>query len=194
MNARLSFITGTFALGILMPPAALSQSIPHATLLADQSQITFVSRQMGVPVEGRFRDFQADIAFDPRQAATGKVRLSISTGSATFGIDDTDSELARPAWFNIAAFPKATFQSRSIAALGAGRFEVKGALNIKGRTQDIAVPLRLTQSGTRTTASGALVIKRLDFKIGEGEWADASLVANDVQVNFTLTLSGVPPL
>ena len=42
--------------------------------------------------------------------------------------------------------------------------------------------------------SGDVVIKRLDFKIGEGEWADTSMVANDVQVKFKLLLSGVPAL
>jgi polyisoprenoid-binding protein YceI len=35
------------------------------------------------------------------------------------------------------------------------------------------------------------VIKRLDFKIGEGDWADTSMVANDVQVKFKLQLNGV---
>ncbi|MFM2348046.1 MAG: hypothetical protein RL654_2799, partial [Pseudomonadota bacterium] len=37
-------------------------------------------------------------------------------------------------------------------------------------------------------------IKRLEFKIGEGDWADTSMVANDVQVKFKLNLSGVPAL
>jgi len=45
-----------------------------------------------------------------------------------------------------------------------------------------------------TTASGAFVIKRLDFKIGDGDWKDTSMVANDVQVRFKLTLTGVPAL
>jgi len=38
------------------------------------------------------------------------------------------------------------------------------------------------------------VIKRLDFKIGDGEWKDTSMVANDVQIKFKLTLTGVGPL
>jgi polyisoprenoid-binding protein YceI len=42
-----------------------------------------------------------------------------------------------------------------------------------------------------TTAVGAFAIKRLDFKIGEGDWKDTSMVANDVQVKFKLTLAGV---
>jgi hypothetical protein len=34
-------------------------------------------------------------------------------------------------------------------------------------------------------------IKRLAFKIGENEWADTSMVADDVQVKFKLALSGL---
>jgi polyisoprenoid-binding protein YceI len=52
----------------------------------------------------------------------------------------------------------------------------------------------MTQAGATTTASGVLPIKRLAFKIGEGDWADTSMVADDVQVRFTLALSGVPKL
>jgi hypothetical protein len=56
------------------------------------------------------------------------------------------------------------------------------------------VPVTLTQAGGTTTATGAFAIKRLEFKIGEGEWADTSMVANDVQVKFKLAVTGVAPL
>jgi len=41
-------------------------------------------------------------------------------------------------------------------------------------------------------ATGSFALKRLDFKVGEGDWADTSVVANDVQVRFKLTLQGLP--
>jgi polyisoprenoid-binding protein YceI len=56
------------------------------------------------------------------------------------------------------------------------------------------VPVALAQAGGVTTATGAFALKRLEFKIGEGEWADTSMVANDVQVKFKLLLSGMPAL
>jgi polyisoprenoid-binding protein YceI len=58
----------------------------------------------------------------------------------------------------------------------------------------VVVPITVTQSGPVTTATGVFTIKRLDFKIGEGEWADTSMVANDVQVKFKLAVTGVAPL
>jgi hypothetical protein len=52
----------------------------------------------------------------------------------------------------------------------------------------------MTQAGAVTTATGAFPIKRLVFKIGENDWADTSMVANDVQVKFKLALNGVGKL
>lgn len=91
-------------------------------------------------------------------------------------------------------FPQAQFVSSSIKALGGGKFEVAGALTIKGNSQNVVVPVTLTQNGTTTTATGALPIKRLAFKIGENEWADTSMVADDVQVKFKLALTGIGKL
>jgi len=165
-----------------------------AKLVTPQSEIVFVSKQMGVPVEGKFKKFDAQIALDPKKPEAGKVALNIDIGSATLGVPESDAELPKAPWFNAAKFPQASFQSTAIKGLGAGKFEVAGKLSIKGNTQDLVVPVTLTQANGTSTATGAFTIKRLDFKIGEGEWADTSMVANDVQVKFKLSLNGVAPL
>lgn len=173
--------------------AALGAAAAQADqkLLPAQSEIGFVSKQMGVPVEGRFKKFDAQIAFDPAKPETGKIALTIDIASVTLGAPEPDAELPKAAWFNTAKFPQATFQSSSIKALGGGKFEVAGKLAIKGNTREAVIPVTLTQNGATTTASGVLTLKRLAYKIGENEWADTSMVADDVQVKFKLALSGV---
>lgn len=180
----------SFAALVVAPTPALAQQ----KLDAAKSEMLFVSKQMGVPVEGRFRKFDAQIAFDPKKPEAGKVAFTIDMGSATLGVPETDAELPKAPWFNVPKFPQATFQSSAIKAVGAGKFEVAGKLSIKGSSRDVVVPVALTQAGGTTTATGAFAIKRLEFKIGEGDWADTSMVANDVQVKFKLSLSGVPAL
>lgn len=180
----------SFAALVVAPTPALAQQ----KLDAAKSEMLFVSKQMGVPVEGRFRKFDAQIAFDPKKPEAGKVAFTIDMGSATFGSPEVDVELPKATWFNVPKFPQATFQSSAIKAVGTGRFEVAGKLSIKGSSRDVVVPVALTQAGGSTTATGAFAIKRLEFKIGEGDWADTSMVANDVQVKFKLNLSGVPAL
>ena len=78
--------------------------------------------------------------------------------------------------------------------LGGGKYQVTGKLTIKGNVKDVDVPVALTQANGVTTATGQFVLKRLAYKIGEGEWADTSMVADDVQVKFKLAISGMGKL
>ncbi len=174
--------------------ASAAHAQPAATLMPAQSEIVFTSTQMGVPVEGRFKKFDAKIALDPKQPATGSVSFTIDAASATLGIAETDAELVKPNWFDTAKFAQASFKSSAVKGLGAGKFEVAGTLSIKGSAQPVVVPVTVTQSGANSVATGSFTIKRLVYKIGEAEWADTSLVANDVTVRFKLTLTGLPPI
>lgn len=160
-------------------------------LVPAQSDVSFVARQLGVPLDGKFKSFSAQSAFDPKSPQTSKIAFTVDLGSVAVNAD-ANAELVKPDWFNTVKFPKATFQSTAIKALGAGRFDVTGKLAIKGQARDLVVPMQLSQAGGLSTATGAFTLKRLDFKVGDGEWADTSIVANDVQVKFKLVLQGVP--
>ena len=180
-------LTAAFAASAL--PAAAKQK-----LLPAQSSIAFEVKQMGVPVQGHFKKFDAQISFDATKLATSKVTFSVDIGSATMGSPEMDHELPKATWFNAAKFPQAQFTSSAFRALGGGKYEVAGQLAIKGQTREVLVPLAMAQTGAVTTATGVLPIKRLAFKIGDGEWADTSMVADDVQIRFKLAMSGLPKL
>ena len=149
---------------------------------------------MGVPVEGHFKKFDAQIAFEPTKPEASKIAFTVDIASATIGVPETDAELPKATWFNTAKFPQATFQSTGVKGLGAGKFEVSGKLSIKGASRDVVIPIAVVQAGATTTAIGTFALKRLTFKIGENEWADTSMVADDVQVKFKLALTGVGKL
>ena len=183
--------TACFVLASLCQPVAAAA--PAITLVAPQSEVGFTIKQMGVPVNGRFKRFAVQTNFDPKSPQTSQVALRFELASATVSAD-ADAELGKPDWFATAKFPQATFQSTGIKALGGGKFEVAGKLSIKGTSRDVVVPMQLAQAGGVSTVTGGLPIKRLDFKVGEGDWADTSFVANDVQVKFKLVLQGVPAL
>ncbi|WP_418124077.1 YceI family protein [Variovorax sp. 160MFSha2.1] len=176
-------------------PAVAGPSAASATkLVADRSQIVFVTKQMGVPVEGSFKKFDAQVAFDPKKPEGGSVALQIDTASAGFGVPMSDAELPKQPWFDAAHFPQASFQSGAIKALGEGKFEMAGKLTIKGTTKQVTVPVSIAAAaggGNYSVASGSFTIQRLDYKVGEGEWTDTSVVGNDVQVRFKFTLAGL---
>ena len=188
---RLSHFSTALALTALFAalPAQAQQKLVPA-----QSEIAFLTRQMGVPVDGRFRKFDAQVAFDPKQPATSKISFTIDLGSAAIGTAETEAELLKPDWFNTQKFPQATFTSTAVKQVGAGKLEVAGTLSIKGSSQPVTVPVLLAQAAGLTTATGSFTLKRLDFRIGDGDWKDTSVVANEVQVRFKLTLTGVAGL
>jgi polyisoprenoid-binding protein YceI len=190
---KLKYLLSTAALFAAAQTAPALAQAP-AKLVAAQSEVSFVTKQMGVPVDGRFKKFDAQINFDPKKPETGSVAFSIDTGSASLGVPESDAEMPKDIWFNVAKFPQASFKSTSIKGLGGGKFEVAGKLAIKGSTRDLVVPVQIAQSGANSTATGSFAIKRLDFKIGEAEWADTTVVANDVTVKFKLALTGLGPL
>lgn len=185
-------ISLTAACALAFASASFAQAT--AKLLPAQSEISFTSKQMGVPVDGKFKRFDAQVLFDPKKPETSNIAFTIDLSSVTMGSAEVEEELVKPGWFDTKKATNASFQSSSIKASGPGKFDVTGKLTIKGNARDAVVPVTLVQAGATTTASGAFVIKRLDYKIGDGDWSDTSMVANEVQVKFKLALTGVPPI
>ncbi|MES2770957.1 MAG: YceI family protein [Pseudomonadota bacterium] len=176
--------------------ALLSSSISVATSAAeltqlnqDKSQISFVSKQMGVPVEGRFKKFDAKIAVDPAKPEAGRAQFEVDLGSIDTGNSEADSEVKGKSWFNTSLFPKANFVSKQVRSLGNGRYEALGQLTIKGVARDIAAPFSVKTENGVTLFEGSFTLNRLPFKIGEGVWSDTTTVADEVQVKFKIFLT-----
>jgi len=158
-----------------------------ATLQPEKSDVTFTFKQMGVPVDGKFKKFEAQLDFDAKKPEAGKIAFTVDLGSVSLGDPSFDKELAGATWFDTKRNGKATFVSTGIKATGPGKYDVAGKLTIKGAVRDLVVPITVAGG----VASGSVPIKRLDFKIGDGEWADTSIVANDVTVKFKLAFAGL---
>ena len=68
MIFRRSMTVALTALATLAAGSALAQPAASApqTLVPAKSEVTFVAKQLGVPLQGRFKAFQAQSAFDPK--------------------------------------------------------------------------------------------------------------------------------
>ena len=60
-------------------------------------------------------------------------------------------------------------------------------MTLKGKTADVTFPLAVKAEGGKQVFEGQLPIKRLAFNIGEGEWKDTSMVADEVVIKFRVT-------
>jgi polyisoprenoid-binding protein YceI len=145
---------------------------------------------MGVPVKGGFKRFTTELAFDPARPEAARAKIEIDLASIDAGSSEADDESAGKLWFNRSVYPKATFVSREVRALGNNRFELRGTLTLKGKHRDMAIPVTYAPGRNAATFDGSFVLKRLDFGIGEGMWADVATVANEVQVKFRIAATG----
>lgn len=174
----------SLAMMLLASSGASAQSV-----LIDKSEIRFVSRQMGANVEGRFRKWKANVDFRPKDLARSKAEFTIDLGSIDLASEESEIELMRPRWFDTAKFPVATFQSTAMKDLGNDRYEVAGTLTLKGKSQDETIPIEVRRDPAgNSVATGEFAIKRLEFNIGGGPWADPAVVADEVLVRIRMVL------
>jgi polyisoprenoid-binding protein YceI len=177
--------------GVAAPVTAVRQ-VSGASVVAGRSEIAFTLSQLGVHFNGRFRKWRADVDFDPAALARSHAVIDVDLASIDFASEDSEDAARGPQWFDTKRFPVAHFASTSIASRGGDRYDVIGLLSLKGITHDCVVPIvvKPDASGNRV-AEGSFAIRRLDYRIGEGEWADPATVANDVIVKLRMVLA--PP-
>ena len=159
-------------------------------VLYERSEIRFVSKQMGVEVEGRFRRWKANVDFRPGDVAQSRADFDVDLASIDLASEESEAEVRKAEWFDTTRFPVATFRSSSVRALGSDRYEVTGKLAMKGATRDVVVPVEVRRDAAgNTVADARFAVKRLPYRIGDGPWSDPSVVADDVAVRARIVLS-----
>ncbi|KQZ40970.1 YceI family protein [Duganella sp. Root1480D1] len=165
---------------------AVAAAASAAVLKADpaKSSVSAVFKQMNVPIESKFKKHNIVIDYNAAAPDTSKATVEIETASLDLGEADMNAEVAKKDWFNSAQFPKATFVSTAIKSAGPGKLNVSGKLTIKGKAADVTFPITVKADGNKQIFDGALPIKRLAFNVGEGEWKDTGMVADEVTIKF----------
>lgn len=163
-----------------------AHAVEYTTLVSDKSELSFISKQMGVAVDGKFKRFSGQLSFDPAKPQLAKATLDIDLASIDAGSADANGEVVGKAWFNVRQYPSAQFIASSVKPLGGNRFEISGTMQIKGKTRPVTTQATLRESTGVAQFDGAFVLKRLDFGIGEGMWGDTSVVADEVKIQYKL--------
>ena len=182
----MNLLNKTLALAITAL-ALQAHAAPYQAIVPAKSSVTFSYKQMGVAIDGRFKKFAAQVNFDPTKAEAGKASFEVELASVDAGSSEADDEVVTKSWFNAAAFPKATFVAKQFKQTAPNQYEVSGTLSIKGQSREVKFPMKHTAQGKEGVLTGGFTLKRGDFNIGEGMWAKFDVVANDIQVNFSLT-------
>jgi len=159
-------------------------------LVPEEGQIEFIVKEMGVPVSGKFKRFEAAIDIDPVKPEKSSANMRIDIGSLATGNDEADALAVGADWLDKAHAPYAIFKSASIRELSKGRYEAKGTLNIHNKEREFAIQFSATdQSGGKTIVTSEFIIKRPDFAIGAGEWNEGDVVSPEILVKVRLALA-----
>ena len=189
---KIQTLTLNAALSAALLLAGTAQAVEFNQVDATKSSLAFSSKQMGVPVPGNFKRFTTQIAFDPAKPTAASTTLEIDLASIDAGSKDANDEVVGKQWFNVKAFPTAKFVSTGVRALGGNKYEALGKMTIKGQTRDVVAPFTFRQEGASGVFDGGFVLKRMDYGIGEGPWADVSAVANEIDIKFHVVANAAP--
>lgn len=173
-------------MGLILAGAGLAAAHASTPVEIDpaKSRVTATMRQMGVPVEGAFATVSGTVQFDPKAPAGGAARLVIDTTGFDIGMRDFNEEVAKPEWLDSARHPQAVFTAEGLKPLEDNRFEVTGALELKGHEVELTTELSMAAAEGGRLFSGEWPLKRQDFDIGSSDWD--GVVDDTVLVRFSI--------
>ncbi len=186
MNRLLSFFVA--AILLLLPASSIAQPISYKISPSD-SRIGFVvTKWLVFKEEGRFKQYEGTIMYDPVNPAATQVSISIQTESVDSRNTDRDQAIKSRDVLNTGKFPAMSFISKSAKANGKDTLLVTGDFTIRDVTKRITVPVR-TLGTTSARGVGALAgfeteftINRFDYGVSEFE----NLISKDVLIQMQI--------
>lgn len=156
--------------------------------IAPGSTLDFDTTFEGAPLHGHFGHFSGHITLDPQHPTACRFDVSIDTASADTGNPTGNAQLRTAAFFDVAAHPKATYRATQCRWNGNGPIEVLGTLTLRGVSKPVTLQADLRIAGGAATLDANAGIQRLDFGVGQGQWANATIIGTKVAVKTHLVL------
>jgi polyisoprenoid-binding protein YceI len=168
-------------------PAALAE-----VRQADSSAGTllFSATQAGAKFTGAFRKLQVKLDFDPASPSKGSLDVTVETSSIDTQDAERDEILKGRDFFWTEKYPQAVFHAERFEPDGAA-FRAVGELSIRGAKKPAIVRFTLAPAAGVAVMKGTAALHRLDFGLGQGDWASTEWVGDEVEVRFELKLRAV---
>jgi polyisoprenoid-binding protein YceI len=154
---------------------------------APGSMLAFAGSYQGQVFTGRFPQFNTRLSFDPAHPEQGSLDVSITLANATTANADYDDQMRGDAFFNVARYPQAHYAAKGFRSLGGNRYATDGTLSLHGISKPVTLQFTWTP-GAHPVLAGKATVKRLDFGIGSGDWADTDLIPDAIAVSTRVIL------
>ena len=179
-----------------IPPALLaamlvlpSGAAELGAVAVDRSTIAFVAHQMNVPVEGRFGRFTVQLSFDPAKAGRREGERGHRAREYRRRQGRSQRHRGRQGLARRQGVSAGAFRLQRLQAAGGNRYEAQRQAHHQGSHAGHQAPFTFTPHAAGGAFDGAFALKRADFAIGEGMWADFGTVANEIQIQFHMAAS-----
>jgi polyisoprenoid-binding protein YceI len=178
---------GLACCALLCAPGLLAAEPGQWTSVAADSELAFSAYYEGEELPGRFASFDVRLETDEGSGMPVALFVQVRTASADMKDREINAEIVEPEWFDAAAFPDATFESRDIRPADSG-FLARGCLRIKGVEQALEIPLEWAQADGTAILSGTSTLSRQAWQVGTGEWANNASLSDRVDLRYRVTL------
>lgn len=182
MSVRIRSLVWLFALAMPCVVTAADYSVQAGSTLG------FTSNFQGSNFDGRFNKWTAAISYDAAKLASSKFDVTVDLASAKTGDNDRDSALPGQDFFNVAKYPQAHFVTTAFHQQG-NQVVADGQLTLRGVTKPVSLNVVFKPQGNGATLDVSGTVKRLDFGVGAGQYADTSVIGPDVKVTAHLVLA-----
>ena len=171
-----------------MAAALLAAAPLHAAEYVQASgALSFASQYQGEVFTGQFPGFRTTLSFDPAAPKAAKLDVTIPLAGATTKNGDRDSTLQGSDFFNVGKFAQARYTATKFRALGGNQYAADGTLTLRGASKPVTLTFTWTP-GAQPVLAGKATVKRLDFGVGGGDWADTSTIPNEVAISTKVVL------
>ncbi len=184
------------AIAVAAPAARAELSPDPAKLEGGQfavdkthARIIFSFSHFGVSTSyGQFTDLDAKLNFDAKAPAKSAVEVAINMDGISTNVPKLDAHLKTGDFFDVAAFPTASFKSTSVEVTGPNTGKIAGNLTVHGVTRPVVLDATFNAGGVHPMTQKYVVgfnakgqIKRSEFGVGR--------YAPNVGDDVTLTIS-----
>jgi len=148
-------------------------------------------------VRGRFTRFEGLLKIDGAHPARSEAYASVQTDSLNTGIEERDTHLKGPEFFDCATFPLMAFRSTGIVPLGDDTFRLDGMLRIKDLELPLALDIAFGGAGDdaygqhRVGFGGTATLRRSDWGLTWNTALETGGVLISDKVTLTLDVSAV---
>ncbi len=175
---------------LTLAPTVHAQPVYDYKLIPEKSSITWTATQNNAPVQGGFKDFNAEITFHPDNLGGSKAIITVDMSSVYVDYEPAIEWLRQEMWFAVPRFPEARFVTSGFFHKELNNYSTKAILFMRDKRVPVDLDFTLNEfTEDLAHVTGTTILKRTDFDIG---WPETDQIADEVEVK--IDIQAVPQL